>query len=238
MPIVSIRRFVYWASLIISTFLFVFSRTIRDWVAIGLTALNITNADVILFAMFIAGLFLLVAARLVSEGIPKYFSWARAEMMGNNLIEGQWIDTVYEKDGCTVKSVGLISISYQDGLLVAKGTDHDPDGTMHSSFVSIISRIYDTGEFRYCYEARMLLQPTFTNHRGYAEYTFETLAGVPTEFKGVFSSASTGQRHITSGNKITPELLRDLNLEHQSHHATENDRTKLITTYRDFKTRA
>jgi len=236
-PVQSIRSFVYWTGLIISAFLFVFSRPIRDEVADYLTWLGIKNEDAVYFIVFVIGLFLLFAARLISERIPKYVPGVRAAIMRNNFIEGDWIDAVLSGDHRNVLSVGLIKISYKNGQLVAKGSDHDPDGAMHSVFESIISRIYDSGQYCYCYEATMLREAEFTHHRGYAQYSFLTGTGRASEFVGVYSSASTGKKHTIRGNMMAPALLAELGLDPKKDYLkADADRRTLIEAFAKFTT--
>lgn len=236
MPIESIRYFVFWWSLIISTFLFVFSKTIREKTELLLRDLGI-GADAALVAVFFIGMFSLICARLLSEGIPKYMPWVRRMLMRKTFIEGQWLDVVYETNNYTVKSVGIVKIAYQNGRLYLEGYDYSNNGDLRSSFWSILSRIYDTGEFRYCYEAKINNEARFSNHCSYAEYFFLVAGGMATEFSGAFTSSSDHQKYVISGDKINAALFSAMRLPQREYDVLGNDRTLLIATYAKYKTR-
>lgn len=236
MPIESIRNFVYWTSLIISTFLFVFSKTIREKTEPFLHNFGISQ-DAALVAVFFIGIFSLLCARLLSEGIPKYMVWVRRRLMPKTFVEGEWMDVVYESNNRTVKSVGTVKIAYQNGNLNLEGYDYSTNGDLRSSFWTILSRIYNTGEFRYCYEAKINNEPNFANHRSYGEYFFLIVGGKATEFSGAYTSSSDHQKYAISGDKVSAALFTKMGLPKQKYDVLGTDRNLLIAEYTKYKTR-
>ncbi|HKY86957.1 MAG TPA: hypothetical protein VJL90_09375 [Pseudorhodoplanes sp.] len=235
MPIESIRLFVFWCSLLISTFLFVFSKTIREGIEIALQGFGI-KADIVILAVFFVGLTSLFLARILSEAVPTWFPYLRKTMMGSRYIEGLWLDAVFDNDQKTVKHVGIINFEYSKGYLVARATDYDLNGHKRSSFQSIFSKMYDTGDFRYCWEAKVVGE--IATHRGYGEYSFSVPSGLPSEFVGEYVSSARGAKHIIEGNQITDSLLELLKLDAKSFDLSNaNYRTKLICAYAEFKKR-
>jgi len=232
MPIESIRRFVLWTGLIVSTFLFVFSKTSREHLELWLINDQHISPDVVLVVIFMIGLLLLFCARLISEGLPKYLPVLRKFLMGNRFIEGIWLDAVFDAD--EVKHVGIINFKYNNGYLTAKATDYELSGKQRSSFYTIFSKIYDTGDYRYCWEASVVGE--IGAHRGYAEYSFAVPFGKPAEFTGEYVSVTRGTKHSIRGDKLTDSLLRALNMNPQNFDPSRAvDRAALIQNYSKLK---
>ena len=75
-------------------------------------------------------------ANFLIEKVPVISAAIRRLLSGSDFIEGDWPLVVMQADGRSLKYLGFLSITYENGQLVVAGEDWNPDGTPAVKFRS------------------------------------------------------------------------------------------------------
>ena len=75
-------------------------------------------------------------ANFLIEKVPIVSAAIRRLLSGSDFIEGDWPLAVMQADGRSLKYLGFLSITYENGQLVVDGEDWNPDGTPAVKFRS------------------------------------------------------------------------------------------------------
>jgi hypothetical protein len=123
----------------------------------------------------------------------------RRLLMGDEDIEGYWLDVVFQSDG--VVSGGVVNIYYEDGLYKIEGRDFDETGVWRGWFATELS-LYDSRYLSFKYRS---IRPGATEDgTGHGQYNF-TSGGAHrlTHFFGYFFEDRNARRFYLYGERLS-----------------------------------
>lgn len=154
----------------------------------------------------------IVVAILVVKGLETFIKWAisnsvwlRRIIMGKQFIEGYWIDKLVDVENEEIISIGILKITYQDGMLHSSGSGYSPNYDNFGSFKTYISK-YDDFKLNYGYVSLMPFTPNIEVY-GHGQYLFDQGNKYPVRFNGFMQDSHFRNKILLNGRKILDESI-------------------------------
>jgi hypothetical protein len=164
---------------------------------------NFESAELPFVGMVLITGFLAIAVmhvfELVITRIFDHSIWMRRMILGDEYIEGVWIDRVIDQD-----AFGVISIHVRDGALSMTGEQFRRDGRITATWDDYVAN-FSGNTLRAIYEAPQFREGSPSEVHGFSTYVFHGVPGkAPTYYSGLFADAShEGRRCQLQGFKVT-----------------------------------
>jgi hypothetical protein len=173
-----------------------------------LTAVRATMGDDTPFLVEVAGSFAILAigfvvlrdflaVRIVS------WPWLRRMVLGQDYVEGTWVDVVTYDDGRSL--VGVVRFSPDGTSLRYWGSNYYLDGTFAGVFVATTSKV-DMPRFDFAYTGE---QDAGKHRSGIGQITFHGPSGPISSFSGFCVDSDESSRHRIRGIRVTDDHTLD-----------------------------